>query len=89
MKITKGVKLDDELEQRIEALAKLRDRTAHWIMCAAIKHYVEVEEKIEQEKADDKVRWEAYQLTGHFISDEKTMAWLDELEGGKLLPCPK
>ncbi|MAL02336.1 MAG: CopG family transcriptional regulator, partial [Alcaligenaceae bacterium] len=41
------VKLDDDLKNRIQNLAKARHRSAHWIMREAIRHYVDQEEKRE------------------------------------------
>ncbi len=36
-----SVKLDDDLKMRIKHLANVRHRSSHWIMCAAIRNYVE------------------------------------------------
>ena len=40
-----SIKLDDELKNRIQHLAALRQHSAHWIMRQAITEYVNREEK--------------------------------------------
>ncbi|ERT13190.1 ribbon-helix-helix domain-containing protein [Photorhabdus temperata subsp. temperata] len=39
-----SVKLDDNLKSRVQYLAKVRHRSAHWIMREAIRDYVERKE---------------------------------------------
>jgi Ribbon-helix-helix protein, copG family len=43
--VATSIKLDDGLKVRIERLAKAQRRSAHWIMCEAIRQYVEREER--------------------------------------------
>lgn len=40
-------------------------------------------------RREDQARWARYEKTGHFIKNEKAMAWLDGLARGKRRPCPK
>ena len=90
MSMTKGVKLDDNTtEQRFAALARIRDRSPHWLMCRAIETFLDREEKYEQEKRDDMERWERYQLTGDAVSHEKAARWIEKLAQGKVTACPK
>ena len=90
MSMTKGVKLDDNTtEQRFAALARIRDRSPHWLMCRAIETFLDREEKYEQEKRDDMERWERYQLTGDAVSHEKAARWIEKLAQGKVTDCPK
>jgi predicted transcriptional regulator len=89
MTTTQGIKLDQETRKRLEMLAQKRDRSPHWLMCTAIKLYVEREEMIEREKREDLERWENYILTGKAISHEKTTAWLNKLAKSKAATCPK
>lgn len=39
-----SLKIDEELKGRIQRLADMHHRSAHWIMCEAIKEYVAREE---------------------------------------------
>jgi predicted transcriptional regulator len=48
-------------------------------MREAIRRYLEVEERYEQEKAEDQARYQAYLETGTHISHEDMMAWLEQL----------
>ena len=76
---TMGVKLDRETRDRLQKLGKARNRSSHWLMREAIRRYMEVEERYEQEKAEDQARYQAYLETGHHISHEDMLAWLDQL----------
>ena len=79
MSKTKGVKLDETTEQRLAALARIRDRSPHWLMCKAIETFLDREEKYEQEKREDMERWERYQLTGDAVPYEKAVEWIENL----------
>lgn len=89
MATTQGIKLDDETQARLKALAAKKDRTAHWLMRKAIENYLEREEKYEQEKAEDMADYEEYLLSGKAIDNELVMSWLNDLANGKSSPCPK
>ncbi len=89
MATTQGVKLDAETRKRLDDLAAKRDRSPHWIMCTAIKEYVEREENYEREKQEDRESWEDYLLTGEAIAHDKVAAWLKTLAEGKLTPPPE
>ncbi|MBN1928038.1 MAG: ribbon-helix-helix protein, CopG family [Chlorobiaceae bacterium] len=86
---TKGVKLDDTTNKRLEALARIRDRSPHWLMCRAIETYLDREERYEQEKREDMDRWERYQMTGVAVAHAKAAEWLENLAQGKVSACPK
>ena len=76
---TMGVKLDGETRARLKKLGEARHRSSHWLMREAIRRYLEVEERYEQEKAEDQARYQAYRETGKHISHEDMLAWLDQL----------
>ena len=76
---TVGVKLDRETRARLQKLGEARQRSTHWLMRGAIRRYLEVEERYEQEKAEDQARYQAYLETGTHISQADMMAWLDQL----------
>ncbi|MEO6561480.1 MAG: ribbon-helix-helix domain-containing protein [Nitrosospira sp.] len=46
------MKINDKLKSRVQHLAGARQRSAHWIMCEAIKQYVEWEEARESFKQE-------------------------------------
>ncbi len=76
---TVGVKLDDEIRERLKALSHFKDRSPHWVMKTAIREYLDKEEAYEKEKQEDLQRWENYQRTGAFIDNDDMMQWLDGL----------
>ena len=78
-----SVKLDDELKSRIQHLADARHRSAHWIMCEAIRDYVEREEARESFKQEALASWAAYQETGQHLTGQEARDWLNTWGTGK------
>jgi predicted transcriptional regulator len=72
-----SLKIDDTLKERIQRLANLRQRTAHWIMREAIAQYIEREEARERFKQEALASWTAYQETGRHLTGEEIRAWLN------------
>lgn len=83
-----SVKIDDELKERIQHLAGLRQRSAHWIMREAIEQYVEREEAHESFKREALLSWQAYQETGRHLTSQETRNWLNSwgTDGEKAAP---
>jgi len=73
-----SVKLDDDLKHRIQHLADLRHRSAHWIMKEAIRDYVVREESRESFKQEALASWKAYQETGEHLTGEEVRGWLKD-----------
>ncbi|OHV83417.1 CopG family ribbon-helix-helix protein [Ensifer sp. LCM 4579] len=71
-----SIKLDEELKGRVQSLAAVRRRSAHWIMREAIAQYVEREEKREAFRQDTLRAWEEYQATGLHATAEEVEDWL-------------
>jgi predicted transcriptional regulator len=71
-----SIKLDDELKNRIQNLAKQRNRSPHWIMREAIKEYIHREEARESFKQEALASWKAYQETGQHLSGQEVKNWL-------------
>ncbi len=72
-----SVKLDEDLKNRIQHLAEIRQRSAHWIMREAIRDYVEREEAQEGFKQEALASWKAYQETGRHLTGEEVRNWLN------------
>jgi predicted transcriptional regulator len=72
-----SVKIDDDLKERIQHLAGLRQRSAHWIMREAIQQYVEREEARENFRQEALASWQAWQETGRHLTGQEVRAWLD------------
>ncbi|MCL2661335.1 MAG: CopG family ribbon-helix-helix protein [Acidobacteriaceae bacterium] len=71
-----SLKLDDDLKGRVQHLAAVQRRTAHWIMREAIAQYVEHEERREALNRDTIKAWEEYQATGLHLTAEEVDQWL-------------
>ena len=71
-----SVKLDDDLKNRIQRLADIRHRSAHWIMREAIRDYVEREEARERFKQEALASWTVYQETGQHLTGQELHDWL-------------
>ncbi len=72
-----SVKLDEDLKNRIQHLAEVRHRSAHWLMCEAIRDYVAREEAKESFKQEAIASWQAYQETGRHLSGQEIRDWLN------------
>ena len=72
-----SLKIDDELKSRVQQLARLRQRSAHWIMHEAIQQYVDREEARESFKREAMASWTAYQETGQHLTAVEMRTWLN------------
>jgi predicted transcriptional regulator len=86
---TTSLKLDSELKERVQKLADVRRRTAHWIMREAVEQYVSREEKREQFRQDALAAWNDYQATGLHATGAEADAWLAKLEAGEVAEAPE
>lgn len=75
--MTTSVKLDDDLKNRIQHLAEVRDRSPHWIMREAIREFVVREEAKESFKQEALASWKAYQETGRHLTGQEVRSWLN------------
>ena len=72
-----GVRLDEELENRLNALAAKTHRSKSFLAKEALTRYVDEEERKQRENELTKARWEEYQETGETVDNEAMMDWLD------------
>ena len=85
---TTSLKLESELKERVQRLASVRRRSAHWVMREAVEQYVSREEKREQLRQGALAAWNHYQTTGLHGTAEEADAWLAKLEAGETPRCP-
>ncbi|MCF6256114.1 MAG: toxin-antitoxin system [Gammaproteobacteria bacterium] len=76
---TMGVKLDEDVRERLKVLGNIKERTPHWLMKKAIEEYLVKEEVNEREKQEDMVRWQRYQDTGEHLSHDEVRTRLTRL----------
>ena len=86
---TTSLKLDKEVKDRVQRLASVRRRSAHWIMREAIEQYIEREEKREQFRESAVAAWNDYQTTGLHVTANEADAWLAKLEDGEDIEAPE
>jgi predicted transcriptional regulator len=87
-----SVKINDELKQRIDSLAKSKKRTAHWIMRKAIEEYVIREEKRQSFVSEAQQSWKDYQQNGLHLRFDEIADWMNSwgTEQEKAIPeCHK
>lgn len=85
-----SLKIDDTLKGRVQHLASMRDRSAHWVMCEAIREYVDREEAREGFRAEALASWAEYQETGQHLTGAELAAWLGTWgtpDEGECPPC--
>lgn len=83
-----GVRLDEQLEARLNALAEKTHRSKSYLAKEALKRYIEQEETRALENQETLTRWEKYQETGAVVSNDEMMNWLDSWGSDQEKPCP-
>jgi predicted transcriptional regulator len=75
-KANMAVKVEPELRRRLQALGEAKRRTPHWLMCEAIRLYVEREEQAGKANAEARERLARYDATGEHVADDEVESWL-------------
>ena len=83
-----GVRIDKQLEDRLNALARKAQRSKSFLAKEALIRYVEEEERKHHENKLTLVRWEEYQETGETVSNEIMMEWLESWGTEQESSCP-
>jgi predicted transcriptional regulator len=86
---TTSLKLDEKLKSRVQRLAAVRRRSAHWLMREAVEQYVSREEKRERLRQDALAAWSYFEKTGLHATAEEADAWLARLEAGEDAQAPE
>ncbi len=73
-----SVRIDEDLKNRVQHIADIRNRSAHWIMREAIQDYVEREEAKERFKREALASWTAYKETGQHLTGKEVQEWLSQ-----------
>ncbi len=71
-----SIKLNTNLKSRVQALAEIQKRSAHWIMLNAIQEYVAREEAREGFKQEALASWADFQETGQHLTGAEVGDWL-------------
>lgn len=84
-----SIKISGELRERLQRLAKSRQRTPHALMVQAIENFVSREEKREAWRQEGMAAWEEYQQTGLHLTNAEVKEWLSQLAEGANAEPPK
>jgi len=74
--MTISIKIDDDLENRVQNLAASRQQSPDGIMREAIQQYVEREEAREHFRQEALASWDDYQETGLHLTGDELRTWL-------------
>jgi predicted transcriptional regulator len=83
-----GVRLDEQLENRLAILAKKTQRSKSFLAKEALTLYIEKEERKQHENELTVARWEEYQETGEAVANGDMMEWLASWGTEQDKPCP-
>ncbi|MHC1549775.1 CopG family ribbon-helix-helix protein [Phyllobacterium sp. K27] len=83
-----SVKLENSTKDRLQKLAKSRDRKPHWLMKEAIEQYLEREEKRQAFRQDAIASWEEYQASGKHMTSDGVVKWLETWGNDEETPAP-
>jgi predicted transcriptional regulator len=83
-----GVRLDEQLENRLSALAAKTQRSKSFLAKEALIRYIDEEERKQRENDLTVKRWEEYHETGEPVSNESMTNWLDSWGTDQEKPCP-
>ncbi|MAN51252.1 MULTISPECIES: CopG family transcriptional regulator [unclassified Marinimicrobium] len=83
-----GVRLDEQLESRLSALAAKTKRSKSFLAKEALTRYIEEEERKEHENELTLARWEEYQETGETVDNDAMMDWLESWGTDQEKSCP-
>ncbi len=83
-----GVRLNEQLEQRLTRLAEVTQRSKSYHAKQALARYIESEELKEQENKIALERWNHYQQTGEKVSPDLVTSWLESWGTDTELECP-
>lgn len=83
-----GVRLNEQLDQRLTRLAKVTQRTKSYHAKEALLRYIESEELKENENRLAVERWNQYQQSGEQIAPDLMTVWLESWGTDDELECP-
>ena len=83
-----GVRLDEQLENRLNELATKTRRSKSFIAKEALLRYLDEEERKQIENELTLARWQEYQETGEVVAHSDVIDWLDSWGSDQESLCP-
>lgn len=74
-----SIRLKRDQKERLNAIAKAQDRTAHSIAIKALNEYIDREEARLDFKRETDAAWRHYQDTGLHVTLDEVGNWMDTL----------
>ena len=84
-----SLKLADELKTRVQHIAHLHNRSSQWVMCEAIRKYIEREEAQESFKQEALLSWTQFQETRQHLTGKEVQNWLSTWGNDNEMEMPK
>lgn len=84
-----GVRIDEELAKRLNALADKTKRSKSFLAKEALTCYIDEEERKQRENDLTLTRWEEYQEAGEIVSNDAMTDWLESWGTGSEKSCPE
>lgn len=84
-----GVRLDEQLENRLSALAAKTKRSKSFLAKEALVRYIDEEERKQRENELTLARWEEYQETDETVGNNAMTDWLESWGKESEKPCPE
>ncbi len=67
---TTGIKLEDEIRERLKLLGKRLERSPHWLIKKAIIEFLEREEDRDKRNREADKAWDEYLQTDQYVSHD-------------------
>lgn len=83
-----GVRIDEDLERRLNALAAKTKRSKSFLAKEALIRYIGEEERNQREDEITLARWREYQETGETVDNALMEDWLKTWGTDNEKPCP-
>lgn len=83
-----SVKLEAHEKEQLAEIAREKSRSVHFLLCEAVREYMEREQARLAFNREAHDAWEHYQQTGLHVTEDEMDAWMDNLYTDKETPLP-
>ncbi len=89
MSAVRSIRINEDLQNRVESFAHRRQRTVNFIIKEALQSYLETKEREEEVVQAAKEAWAEFQSTGQGAEWADVRQWIASWGGPEELPAPK
>jgi predicted transcriptional regulator len=83
-----SVKLEAHEKEQLAEIAREKSRSVHFLLCEAVREYMEREQARLAFNRESHDPWDHYQQTGLHVTEDEMDAWMDNLYTDKETPLP-